>query len=130
MGILDGMAVFVYNIARGNVSVIYQSDLVPAKSTQSRTTKPGQPVNLEIKRGATRVLRPECEPLDGAESSTCILTEGAPIPPSISFDAAGKMVIVNSSNAPTALPQGEATPLPVVQIPTMDNFVFNKARKK
>jgi len=98
---LDTLADYVSLTADGLETTITTSGFTPTKGSHSIGPNPTQPQNVELSRGVTRVLNAECESQDAALVYICIMTEGAPLPPTFTLNEVGQMAINGTSPAPS-----------------------------
>lgn len=96
MAAFDTLSAYVDSVANGNDSVIILSQFVPTKGTASGVPAPTQLSGVVITHPSTGVLEVECGKQDQVTSYICIVTAGAPMPPTLNINEAGQLVIGQS----------------------------------
>jgi hypothetical protein len=122
MNTLDLTAEYVDTVAQGDPNIITMAGFKPTKGNASKMTKPGKAVDVSIRRSDTGVLRTECDTLPGAETYTCVLTMGYPLPSDAIINEAGQLTL---NNIRPATPEGSTEPMPAVIL-----IDFKRARRK
>lgn len=125
MGALDTLAGYVNTLADGDADIITTAGFVPTKPSTSTAPVPAAPLLRTLSRGSTRQLIAECKPVSSAEYYGCILIQGTPMPPVLTFNGNGQLVAVAESNTPPN--PNEYKPEPGSIIIAID---FNKSRRK
>lgn len=121
---LDTMADYVDEIANGNENIILLAGFVPTKPGSTEHNAPAQTEPAKITRGATGELFAEVPNVPGAEYYGCIVFAGMPMPPQLSLNAVGQLVVINNEN-----PGPEPEPRPASGA-IVAAFDLTKSRKK
>ncbi len=79
---------------------IEECGLRPRDTTPTDKPAPDTPADIQVKRGGSGELLPECGKVEFAESYGCIMMAGIPLPAFITLTPAGQLVVLNESGSP------------------------------
>jgi len=91
-GLVD-TAAYVDTVADGDSAIIEQGGFIPTKETGSSKPKPGTITGAVLTLGASQELLTECDPQPQIDTYVAILTEGVPLPPEVTIDNNGMVVM-------------------------------------
>jgi hypothetical protein len=113
---IDQLANYVNAVANGKLHIILLSGFVPTDTTSTRLKRPKTPENIKLKRLSSGQIQAICDHQDIAESYGCIITAGAPLPPTVHITMGNKL----------SLPLADLAALNIVHI----EFDLGRGRKK
>ena len=124
---LDTNADYVDSVAQGNTNTVTLGGYEATKGNSSAVNPPVQPTGIIITRGISGELLAECAKMDKVVYYGAILIADHLLPDNIIINAAGQIVVNETTPSPAAAAIPSPTPGPSGSFIILD---FNKIRKK
>lgn len=102
IGTLVQLADYVNSVALGSEAIITTAGFVPTKGTASSRPMPLQPTGVVMTNGTTGVLLAECANQPYVNTYLCLLTANQPLPPVLSVNSSGQVVVPPEENSEAA----------------------------
>jgi hypothetical protein len=108
MDALNQTADYVDTLVNGDPNMVILAGYKPTKSTKSDVAKPLKIEGVTVVRtNVSGMLVADCKPQDGVNTYVCILTQGMPLPETVTVSKTGQ-IIINDIDAPTGNTGGSA----------------------
>lgn len=108
MDALNQTADYVDTLVNGDPNIVILAGYKPTKSTKSDVAKPLKMEGVTVVRtNVSGTLVADCRPQDAVNTYVCILTEGSPLPDTVTVSNTGQ-IIITDIDAPTGNTGGSA----------------------